>query len=513
VQLTAVVVQTTPDHAVEKSGRFAAPKEEKRQNGKSIMSKLLDRAYSASPVWLQQLGINVYGWYWARRRLGPVFERTWRAYAERENWSKDHFNDFVEGQLRNQVQRAFREVPFYRKAFGEYGITEDQLRGFGVSDLRKLPLLEKQVVRIDPRALLTQSAAGRRLQAFSTSGTTGTPLRVYWDTEVHQHNIAVREARSLRWAGVSIREPRSVIGGRLVVPRASSRPPFWRYNRWEKQLYFSAFHISPANIQDYVAALNRFRPVSMTGYASANFFLARLIGELGYEVHSPRAIITNSERLDSHMRAVIESVFHSRAFEEYGSVENCALATECEQGQLHVHPDFGFVEILRPDGQPASPGEVGEIVVTGFANFHQIFIRYRIGDLAAWGSEPCPCGRDSLPVLKDLVGRQEDTVIGPDGQETVRFHGLFIGVPGVAEGQVVQESLDRLVVNVVPTSEFSRSDQEAIQARVLTRLGPEVSVQIQLVQAIPREANGKFRAVISRIQRKPALQIQDKGHA
>jgi phenylacetate-CoA ligase len=285
------------------------------------------------------------------------------------------------------------------------------------------------------------------------------------------------------------------------VPRADSRPPFWRYNHWEQQLYLSAFHINPANVPDYVAALNRFRPVTMTGYASANYFLARFIAELGLGVHSPRAIITESERLEPHMRAVLESVFRARAYEEYGSVENCALATECERGRLHVHPDFGYVEILRPDGQPCAPGEIGEVVMTGFANPNQIFIRYRIGDLGAWGIEPCPCGRESLPVLGELVGRLEDTVVGPDGRETVRFHGLFIDLPGVAEGQVVQEALDKFVIRVVPTPSYSASDGETIRKRLITRLGPEVAVEIHEVSSIPREPNGKFRAVISQIER------------
>lgn len=469
------------------------------------MGKWVDRIYSVSPVWLQQLGINVYGWYWAERRLGPVFEQTWRAYIERETWSTERMRNFVEQQLRSQVQRAYQQVPYYRKTFRRHGVTDEFIRRFTLADLPKLPFLEKAVLRADPVALLTEEAAKRPPASYTTSGTTGTPLRVYWDAAVHQHNMAVREARSFRWAGTSIREPRSGIGGRLIVPKAHSRPPFWRYNHWERQVYFSAFHISPANVPDYVAALNRFQPVTMTGYASAHYFLARFIAELGLVVHSPRAIITGSERLEPHMRRTIEDVFRTRAYEEYGSVENCALATECERGRLHVHPDFGHVEILRPDGKPASPGEVGELVLTGYANTNQIFIRYRVGDLAAWATEPCPCGREALPVLGELLGRQEDTVVGPDGREMVRFHGLFIHLPGVAEGQVVQEALDRFVVNLVPTLKYSQATAEAVRERMFARLGPEISVSIRELDTIPREPNGKFRAVISRVHHMPVV--------
>jgi len=471
------------------------------------MAKWMDRLYAVAPVWVQQLGINAYGWYWARRRMGKFFEQMWRQYVERETWPRARMQEFVERQLRAQVQRAYREVPYYRQAFRQHGVTEELIENFRPENLPQLPLLEKAVVRADSRALLTERAARNPPKAFQTSGTTGTPICVYWDSATHQHHIAVREARSYRWAGVSMRDSRSVIGGRLVVPRAQSKPPFWRYNRWEQQVYLSAFHISPANVPDYAAALNRFRPVAMTGYASGNFFLARLIGELGLEVHSPKAIITESEPLEPHMRAVVESVFGAKAYQEYGSVENCALATECERGRLHVHPDFGYVEILHPDGKPAPPGESGELVLTGFANTNQIFIRYRIGDLAAWAVEPCPCGREALPTLSQLVGRLEDTVVGLDGREMVRFHGLFVDLPGVAEGQVVQEDLDRFIVNVVPAKSFSTSDRETIRKRMVTRLGPGTAVEVRELESIPREPNGKFRAVISRVKRRPAERI------
>jgi phenylacetate-CoA ligase len=465
------------------------------------MSKLTDRVYAISPPFIQRLGIQAFGLYWSVRRLGPVFEQTWREYVARESWSADRMLEFVEKQLSAQVIRAYYEVPYYREAFRSHGITEELIANFKLHDLPKLPLLEKAIVRQNPKALLTKSFASHPPASFATSGTTGTPIRVFWDAATHQRLIGAREARSFRWAGVSYRDSRSMIGGRLIIPKAEAKPPFWRYNRWERQLYLSAFHISRKNVPDYVKALNRYGPVTMTGYASGNFFLARFIAELDLKVHTPRAIITGSERLEPHMRSTLQSVFRTRAYEEYGAVENCALASECEHGNMHVNLDFGYMEILRPDGQPAAPGEIGEVVVTGFTNPNQLFIRYRIGDLASWGSGTCPCGRASLPMLGTLVGRQEDTVLGPDGRETVRFHGIFIDLPGVLEGQIVQKSRSEILVNLVPGLDYSEKIEDVIRSRIRTRLGPEISVVIDPLGSIPRAPNGKYRAVISHVQR------------
>jgi phenylacetate-CoA ligase len=467
------------------------------------MSKLTDRVYLSSPVWIQKIGINAFGWYWARRRLGGDFQRFTHGYQERESWSQDRFHGYLEEQLRGQVQRAYREVPFYREAFRTHGVSETLLERFAIEDLKKLPLLDKSNVRANSAALLTERTAKNPPKSFHTSGTTGTPLQVYWDFSVHQHNIAVRAARSFRWAGVNYQEPRAVLAGRIIVPPTHHHPPFWRYNLWEKQLYLSSYHILRENVPDYVAAMNRFKPATLTGFVSSNYFLAKLIGELGLEVHRPRAIITTSERLAPEMREVLERVYHTRAYQEYGGVENCALASECEKGRMHVHSDFGLVEILRPDGTEAAPGEVGEMALTGFANVNQIFLRYRVGDLAAWSKEPCPCGRTLFPVLAELCGRQEDVIILPDGREMMRFDFLFKDLAGVSEGQFVQEELNHFVINLVPTTQYTPADAEAIRERMLARYGLDSTVRIEIrtVEKIPLEKNGKFRPVLSRLKR------------
>jgi phenylacetate-CoA ligase len=467
------------------------------------MTKWLERLYYGSPVWLQQMGVNVYGWYWGRRRLGPIFEKTWRAYLEREAWPEDRMHEFVEDQLRTQVQRAYREVPYYRQAFRDAGVTEATLSHFTSSDLEKLPRLEKAFVRQNADALLTQEACRRRPPRFHSSGSTGAPIPVYMDSEMHQHTIAVREARSFRWAGVSYRDSRCTLGGRLVSSPSQTSPPFWRYNRWEKQLYLSAHRMGRETVPDYVAALNHFRPATVIGYATAIYVFAKLIRDMRLNIRSPRAVITTAERLEPYMRPVIEESFGTKVFEEYGSAENCALATECEQGRLHFHPDFGFVEIVRPDGKPAAAGELGELLVTGFANTKQIFVRYRIGDLAAWAPEACPCGRNSLPIVADLVGRVEDIIVAPDGREIVRMHYIFLELPGVLEGQVVQEDLFRFVFNVVPGPQYSAEDtQKRIREIFRTRfsLGPEVTIEVRELAAIPRGPNGKFRGVINKVR-------------
>jgi phenylacetate-CoA ligase len=202
------------------------------------------------------------------------------------------------------------------------------------------------------------------------------------------------------------------------------------------------------------------------------------------------------------MRSTIRDAFNCDVYDGYSGVEACCLASECEHHRLHISPDVGIIELLDEDGMPVSPGQPGEIVVTGLLNYAQPLIRYRTGDYAVISNEACPCGRE-MPVVNELVGRLEDTVIGSDGRETVRFHGIFIGSNNIREGQVVQETLTKFVLRLVVTPFFNDEDREAIKKRFEERLGP-VELQFEIVDKIERTERGKFKAVISKVRRQRA---------
>ena len=98
------------------------------------------------------------------------------------------------------------------------------------------------------------------------------------------------------------------------------------------------------------------------------------------------------------------------------------------------------------------------------------------------------------------LGRLEDTVIGSDGREMVRFHGVFINIPEIIEGQIIQHTLTDFEIKVVTSQQLDESQQELILKRMQSQLG-EISLSINEVESIPRNQNGKFKAVISNLKR------------
>ena len=285
----------------------------------------------------------------------------------------------------------------------------------------------------------------------------------------------------------------------MVEPDPDEAEHIYRYNSAEKQVYFSAFHLSPATAKSYVDALKKYQVVWLTGYAVSYYLLARYILEQQIEVPPLKAVISTSEKVTDQMRIVMEKAYGCKVYEEYSTVESALFASECEHGRLHVSPDVGIVEILRSDGTTCEPGEVGEVVATCLFRSYQPLIRFRLGDLAAWDPELCPCGRQ-MPVIKEVVGRIEEVVTGADGRQLVRFHGIFTDQPNIIEGQIIQERLTDFVVRLVPTPDFSEMDEIDVRQRMKQRLGENVTITIEKVASIPRTNSGKFQAVISKVK-------------
>ena len=461
------------------------------------MRALFKEIYPYFPVPVQNLGISAFGYFYKRERFGGEFQPALAGFLDRDRWPVDRMRTYVDGTLRDVLRRA-QDAPYYREHWDKAGLRPTDLQHMTSDTLHRLPILKKQDLRRSPNAFVPDRGQPvRGLLSYFSSGSTGTPIQAICTRAGQQRFAAAREARSYRWAGTSIRRPRAMIGGQPVVATGHARPPFYRYNFAERQVYFSAYHISPATVPNYVQGLNRYRPESVTGYAFSQFVVARLMLEQGLRLDfAPRAAVTSSERLTERMRQTIRQAWGCRAYEEYGSVENCGLATECEAGSLHVSPDFGIVEIVDDHGNPVGPGVEGRVLCTGLLNDAQFLVRYEIGDTAMWNDRTCACGRNHLPVLTAVTGRVEDVVVGPDGRELVRFHGIFVGLPYVLEGQVIQEALDQFRVRVITDHGFGDGQVREIQKRFDDRLGP-VQVTVEQVSELERTARGKVRAVIS----------------
>jgi phenylacetate-CoA ligase len=106
-----------------------------------------------------------------------------------------------------------------------------------------------------------------------------------------------------------------------------------------------------------------------------------------------------------------------------------------------------ILEIVRPGtGDPVSPGEVGEVVITSF-NPDYPLIRFGTGDLSAVLSGTSPCGRTNVRI-KGWMGRADQTtkvrgmfVTPKQVNEIVRRHPEIIKARLVVAGETGNDSM------------------------------------------------------------------------
>src|SRR6185503_21009611 len=99
-------------------------------------------------------------------------------------------------------------------------------------------------VRKNPLAFIADDCSIRQMFREQTSGTSGTPLRLWWSKETVRTWYAIFEARVRRWNGVSRHDHWSILGGQPVVAATTTHAPYWTWNLAMHQLYLSANHVS-----------------------------------------------------------------------------------------------------------------------------------------------------------------------------------------------------------------------------------------------------------------------------
>lgn len=463
------------------------------------MGFLQEHIYPNLPLFWQNALISAYGYSLHKRRYSGIFEAEYKKVKDRESFSTEQWYEYQTLELRKILLHAFNTVPFYYQKFSAIGITAKDLSTFELCDLPKLPILEKEDLRTYGKTLLLSSNLEKGGKFLASSGSTGTPVNIRYSLNCFRKWMALYEARVRNWAGVNRTNRRGMIGGRRILPDAHFSPPFYRYNFFERQVYFSAYHLSPSTVNNYVEGIKKYSVEYLVGYAFSNYLLAKYIIEHGIHAPELKAVLTSSEKLTPEMRDVFQRAYNCQTFDAWSGVEACGLISETSSGELLFSPDSGVLEVLHNELTPSALGSPGEVVCTGLLNYDQPLIRYRIGDLVILDpNQQTRCGRN-MPKVKEIIGRMEDNIItGPSGNQMVRFPGIFNDLPNVRKGQIVQRDICNYQLRIESEpGQLTKEEKEIMTKRMKSQLGETIQVTFDEVTAIPLTANGKFKTVLA----------------
>lgn len=374
----------------------------------------------------------------------PVLIRSYIKEVERiDSMSSEQLRKRNEQRFLYIFNIAYDKSPFYHQLYTRAGIRKEDIRS--LEDIKKLPVVTKDMVKKHAEDILT--VPRWKVIGANTSGTTGTPLRIYesW------HDIWMKYA----FLYCSRRNYGFRIGQKLVSLRGHlDKQTTYLKVHVSNTLYLSSYNINKNTVRQYFEWISSFQPRAIEGYPSSLYSLALFLRDEGLSLKIPVAF-TSSETLFDYQRRLIEKQLGTEIFDLYGMTESTiSLEESIHHDGYYERPGFSINEYL----------EDGEICTSLISSAFPL-IRYRSNDIIEL-AEP-----GSKTLIKSVVGRNEDYVVCKDGSKIQRLDFIFKGVKNVKMSQLVLDKNGTLHINIVPNAGFCNMDKNVVEHNLIERVG------------------------------------------
>lgn len=451
---------------------------------------IMELIYDKSPIWWQNIMCTASGYQRNSKRYGKAYWEHREFLKDFDTWSLEEQLLYQQKTLVDFLKYVIDNCEFYRELYKNI----DVLSIKSVKDLKKLPVVDKEILRINIEKIVAISRYGA--VEDHTGGTTGKSLVVINTAEDSMKGHAMLDHFKERVGFVNRKMRRATFNGKHIVPSNQRKKIFWRYNAACKQMIYSSFKLTEENMKYYVESLNKFKPHAIDGFFSSICDLANYIERHGIclDFH-PVAIFPTSETLTKGGRELIERVFKCKVYDQYASSEGAPFIAECPNQTLHIDLSSGVFEHISDDSN--------EVLVTSFTTHGTPLIRYRIGDEMIFSDEKCICGL-CAPTVKKIQGRKQDFLYTAEGAKinAGNIANLFKNIPNaVIHAQLIQNKKDEVIVLLEIDKSLYKPDYDTLlQDEFKHKFGENTHLIIHHIDKIPREKSGKFRMIINNVE-------------
>ncbi|PWH82404.1 CoF synthetase [Algibacter marinivivus] len=382
--------------------------------------------------------------------------------------------------LRNLLNTAVNSTKFYSD-YKSFKTLED------------FPVVNKSIIKNNFDDINIIPTNNPELLEASSSGSTGTPFKVYQTKRKARRNKAdvIFFANAVGYT----------IGDQLIFIR------LWMKKYRKSPLFKKLINIIEVDVEDDLTDEKIAQLVSkiktdkqakgFIGYPSGFEKICKYLDK----VNSPslncniKSIIATSESLYDNVRQKMEYYFDAPIVSRYSNEENGILSQQMVNDSSYtINWASFFVEILDINkDEPAKPGELGRVVVTDLYNLATPLIRYDTGDLGKF----CNNENDNIPKFEVITGRKKDTLYNTKGDivnSFIVYNGLT-KFPELNQFQIIQYSKKDYTFKINIDSKFAR-EQEFI-SYYKSYLGDNSNISIEYVNEIPALSSGKRRVIIN----------------
>jgi phenylacetate-CoA ligase len=417
--------------------------------------------------------------------FGSSFRQAARIANEYER-TKDK-EDFVATYQQEQLKKVFsiaQRAPHYRN------ISEH-------TNIKDVPFTDKNMMQERPDDFVVETAGA---DLCSTGGTTsGKPLKFYINKSRKGFEWYWMAKYNWGKVGFDLGDYRAVLRNHKLTGKQ------YEVNHLLKEVRFDNHALKDPYLDYIIDYIVKHKLEFVHAYPSAAFLLAKRIYVTNRETPI-RAFLSGSESVFDNHKNLIENILKKRMYTWYGHSEKLILAAEeAECENYHVNPFYGYAEIVDEQGKSViTPGQMGELVGTGFMNTKMPFIRYRTEDEAEFMGHTCPhCGHVGL-TFKNVIGRRgADAIVKEDGSivtpsSMMLNYDVYQYIKGV---QYYQKKKGELVIRVVPQKGYNEEiRKKVLDNYMLPRFRDGLKVEMVEVDTLEYTKNNKLKLLIQEME-------------
>ncbi|HZT27803.1 MAG TPA: phenylacetate--CoA ligase PaaK [Pseudolabrys sp.] len=319
--------------------------------------------------------------------------------------SRDEIAALQRERLQWTLNRAYKNVAHYRRAFDKAGVHPDDLKT--LEDLRKFPFTAKEDLRGHYPFGMFAVPREEVVRVHASSGTTGKPTVVGY-TRADLDTWSQLMARCMRAAGC---RPGMLAQNSYGYGLFTGGLGF---HYGAERLGMTVVPVSGGMTERQVKLIQDFKPDVI--FVTPSYLLA-ILDEFRNQGVDPRQsslkiAMCGAEPWTNAMRIEIENAFDLHAIDNYGLSEVIGPGVSCEciesKDGPHIWEDHFYPEIIDPATGKALPeGEAGELVLTTLSKEATPVVRFRTRDL----TRLLPGTARSMRRMQKVAGRSDDMMI------------------------------------------------------------------------------------------------------
>ncbi len=460
--------------------------------------------------------------------------KIWRDYKTMmkvEALSLDELKEYQSLKLKDIINYAYENVPFYRERFHSLGLNPEDIQR-GDNPIFIPPTTKEDIMASFPEGITAQGVDRSKWKYVASSGTTRQIMGIHdfrkaninWAAGLRAHKLAGNHTIGKRWMEIPPHMCTNICG---IDDRGKGEKFFSRkmlsfilggkYRDLSQHIYqyfygqrqniyrritLSSFgsegtNIPEKDLEGYIEAIRKYRPYTLEGLPLYLYTFAKYL--IDKKIPPPKVNVVKpfGGSMTSVMKKTIEEAFGSEVYDTYGCSEMGFMACDCEKHEgLHLFMDLYYIEVVRK-GKPAAPGELGKIYITDLENRAMPWIRYDVGDVGRYFIEDHGCGRKSIRL--QVEGRVEDTLANSKGDffTNDQVFDFFHGFKEIDNFQLIEKSKSNFDLLCVPNN-GAEIDKDKIVQEFKNHFFADAVVKLYTVKTIKAEDGGKFRFIKSK---------------